>query len=116
MEHPRAKARKAEGLMILPWSIQILGTTLLGHVVHDNSVMICTSSMEEEDFSEKRGADKGKSSQRERAIQRALEIVQETPEIREDRVQAARRALANGTLPLDGATLAERLLQHVRRG
>jgi flagellar biosynthesis anti-sigma factor FlgM len=77
--------------------------------------MVCTSSCDEEDFSARREVDKDKSSQRERVIQRALEIVQEAPDVREDRVQAARRALANGTLPLDGATLAEKLLQHMRR-
>jgi flagellar biosynthesis anti-sigma factor FlgM len=77
--------------------------------------MVCTSSCEEEDFSAKREAGKDKSSQWERLIQRVLEMAQEAPDVREDRVQAVRRALANGTLPLDGATLAEKLLQHVRR-
>jgi len=102
--------------MKLSWSIQALGTTFLGNTVHGRGAMVCASPFEEEDFSAKRKADKDKSSQRERVIQRALEIVQEAPDLREDRVQAARRALANGTLPLDGATLAEKLLQHVRRG
>jgi flagellar biosynthesis anti-sigma factor FlgM len=102
--------------MKLSWSIQTLGTTFPGNMAHGRGAMVCTSPFEEEDFSTKREADKDKPSQRERAIQRALDIVQETPDLREDRVQAARRALANGTLPLDGATLAEKLLQHVRRG
>lgn len=101
--------------MKLLWSIQTLGTTFLGNTAHGSGAMVCTSSCEE-DFSAQSEVDKDKSSQRERVIRRALEIVQDAPDLREDRVQAARRALANGTLPLDGATLAEKLLQHVRRG
>jgi flagellar biosynthesis anti-sigma factor FlgM len=102
--------------MKLSWSIQTFGTAFLGHTAHGSGSMICTSSCEEEDFTAKSEADKDKFSQRERVIRRALEIVQEAPDLREDRVQAARRALADGTLPLDGATLAEKLLQHARRG
>jgi hypothetical protein len=45
------------------------------------------------------------------AIQRAQEIVRDVPEIREDRVRAARRALVQGTLNLHGAVLATTLLQ-----
>jgi flagellar biosynthesis anti-sigma factor FlgM len=102
--------------MKLSRSIQTLGTTFLGNTVHGNGAMACASFCEEGDFSAKRETDTDKSSQWEQVIQRALEIVQEAPDLREDRVQAARRALANGTLPLDGATLAEKLLQYVRRG
>jgi hypothetical protein len=102
--------------MKLSWATQTLSTILLRHVIHDSGAMICSSSREEEDCPQRREADTSNSSKRERVIRRALEIVQEAPEIREDRVQAARRALAHGTLPLDGATLAEKLLQHVRRG
>ena len=50
------------------------------------------------------------SSDRDRAIQRAKQIVEETPEIREDRVAAAKRALQAGTLNLHGEELAEKLL------
>jgi hypothetical protein len=37
-------------------------------------------------------------------------IVDEAPDIRVSRVEAAKRALQNGTLLLHGATLADRLL------
>jgi anti-sigma28 factor (negative regulator of flagellin synthesis) len=47
---------------------------------------------------------------RDRAIQRAKQIVEETPEIREERVAAAKRALQAGTLNLHGEELAEKLL------
>jgi hypothetical protein len=45
------------------------------------------------------------------AIQRAQEIIRDVPEIREDRVRAARRALVQGTLNLNEAVLATKLLQ-----
>ena len=37
--------------------------------------------------------------------------MQETPEIREDRVAAAKLALQNNTLMLEGEALAEKLLE-----
>lgn len=42
----------------------------------------------------------------------AWQVVRTTPECRADRVEAARRALANGTLCLDPHVLAARLVQH----
>lgn len=47
---------------------------------------------------------------RSRDIRYAQEIVQETPEIREERVAAAKLALRNGTLTLRGKDLADKLL------
>ncbi len=41
----------------------------------------------------------------------AKKIVQETPEIREDRVAAAKLALQNNALMLEGEALAEKLLE-----
>ena len=50
------------------------------------------------------------SPNRDRDIQRAKQVVEETPEIREERVAAAKRALKAGKLNLQGADLAEKLL------
>lgn len=65
---------------------------------------------------ENSGADRVELSTEARAIQKAQEVAQNAPEIRQDRVEAARRALENGTLPLDGATLADKLLQQFGQG
>jgi negative regulator of flagellin synthesis FlgM len=46
-----------------------------------------------------------------RDIQRAREVAQGAPEVREDKVEAARRALQSGQLNLKGQDLAEKLLQ-----
>jgi anti-sigma28 factor (negative regulator of flagellin synthesis) len=40
----------------------------------------------------------------------ARKIVHEAPEVREDRIAAAKRALQQGTLTLDASTLADRIL------
>ncbi len=45
-------------------------------------------------------------------IQRATEAVNAAPEIREDRVAAAKEALKNGTLTLQGVDLAEKLFHY----
>ena len=47
-------------------------------------------------------------------IQRARAVAQAAPEVRRAKVEAARRALQEGTLTLDGQALAEKLLQAVR--
>jgi flagellar biosynthesis anti-sigma factor FlgM len=47
-------------------------------------------------------------------IQRARAVAQAAPEVRLAKVEAARRALQEGTLTLDGQALAEKLLQAVR--
>ena len=49
-----------------------------------------------------------------RAMQRARAVAQAAPEIRVAQVAAARRALQEGTLTLDGQALAEKLLQAAR--
>lgn len=50
------------------------------------------------------------SHNRDRDIQRARQVVEETPEIREERVAAAKCALQAGKLNLRGEELAEKLL------
>jgi anti-sigma28 factor (negative regulator of flagellin synthesis) len=47
---------------------------------------------------------------RDRHVQRARRTVEETPEVREERVAAAKRALQAGTLKLRGEELVEKLL------
>ena len=47
-------------------------------------------------------------------IQRARAVAQAAPEVRRAKVEAARRALQEGTLTLDGPALAEKLLEAVR--
>ena len=50
-----------------------------------------------------------------RLIQQLHKAVDETPEVREDRVAAMRRALQNGTLNLRGKDLADKLLDETLR-
>lgn len=46
--------------------------------------------------------------------QRARHLAQHAAEVRADKVEAARRALQQGTLPLSGEDLAAALLRHLR--
>ena len=55
--------------------------------------------------------DRVELSSRARDIQRAREVAHDAPEIRADKVEAARRALQSGDLNLNGKDLADRLLQ-----
>ena len=59
-------------------------------------------------------SDQGELSSQARDIQRAREVVQDAPEVRMDRVEAARRALQSGNLNLNGRDLAEKLLKGAR--
>ena len=63
--------------------------------------------------SEVRTLDKVELSSRARDIQHAREVAQGAPEIREDKVAAARRALQSGNLKLQGQELADKLLRDV---
>ena len=49
-----------------------------------------------------------------RDIQRAREVAQGAPEIRAEKVEAARRAVQSGNLNLKGEDLAEKILQDTR--
>ena len=53
------------------------------------------------------------SEQHALAVQ-AYAVAQAAPEVRVAKVEAARRALQEGTLTLDGPALAEKLLQAIR--
>ena len=59
-------------------------------------------------------SDTGERSSQSPDIQRARAVAQAAPEVRVAKVEAARRALQEGTLTLDGQALAEKLLQAVR--
>ncbi len=69
------------------------------------------SSEELESSNEVSTSDKVELSSQARTIQQVREAAREAPEIREDRVERARQALQNGSLNLQGADLAEKLLQ-----
>ena len=58
-------------------------------------------------------ASAGSEQQHALAVQ-ARAVAQATPEVRVARVEAASRALQEGTLMLDGPALAEKLLEAVR--
>lgn len=55
--------------------------------------------------------DRVELSSRARDIQRAREVAQDAPEVRADKVEAARRAVQSGNLNLKGPDLAEKLLK-----
>jgi negative regulator of flagellin synthesis FlgM len=71
-----------------------------------------TKSTEGKDHSnEVVASDKVELSSQARDIQRAREVAQSAPEVRADKVEAARRALQSGKLNLKGQDLAEKILQ-----
>jgi flagellar biosynthesis anti-sigma factor FlgM len=58
-------------------------------------------------------ADRVGLSSRVRDIQQARDVAQDAPEVRGDKVEAARRAVHSGNLNLKGQALAEKLLQDI---
>jgi flagellar biosynthesis anti-sigma factor FlgM len=73
-----------------------------------------TKSSEDIDHSNEAAAsDKVELSSQARDIQRAREVAQSAPEVRADKVEAARRALQSGKLNLKGQDLAEKILQDI---
>ena len=61
-------------------------------------------------------SDRVELSSQARDIQRAGEVAQNAPEVRTDKVEAARLALQSGNLNLNGADLADKLLQDALPG
>jgi flagellar biosynthesis anti-sigma factor FlgM len=59
-------------------------------------------------------ADKVELSPEARDIQRAREVAHGAPEVREDKVEAARRAVQSGSLNLQGQDLAKKILEETR--
>lgn len=45
------------------------------------------------------------------SAQKALELIEKTPDVRRDRVEEIRKALAEGSLRFDSRSVADRLLQ-----
>jgi flagellar biosynthesis anti-sigma factor FlgM len=58
-------------------------------------------------------ADRVGLSSRVRDIQQARDVAQEAPEVRAEKVEAARRAVHSGSLNVQGQALAEKLLQDI---
>ena len=81
------------------------------NTARSNEVTRTSSSEEAEHSNEIVPADRVELSSQARDIQRAREVAQGAPEIRADRVEAARRAVQSGNLNLKGEDLAEKLLQ-----
>ena len=66
---------------------------------------------DKENSNEVAASDKVELSSQARDIQRAREVAQGAPEVRADKVEAARRALQSGKLNLKGQDLAEKILK-----
>ena len=79
--------------------------------VRSNEASRPKASEDIEHSNEVAASDKVELSPQARDIQRAREVVQDAPEIRADKVEAARRALQSGDLNLEGRDLAEKLLR-----
>lgn len=80
------------------------------HAVRSTPVLRTGAAAGVERSSGASAADKVELSVQARDLQRAQELAQEAPEVREERVEEARRALQNGTLTLSGRALAESIL------
>ena len=81
------------------------------NAVRGNEVSRTKSSEDVENSNEVAASDKVELSSQARDIQRAREVAYGAPEVRADKVEAARRALQSGNLNLQGQDLAEKLLQ-----
>jgi flagellar biosynthesis anti-sigma factor FlgM len=81
------------------------------NTTRSNEVTRTKSSKDVENNNEVAVSDRVDLSAQARDIQRAREVAQGAPEIRADKVEAARRAVQSGNLKLKGEDLAERLLQ-----
>ena len=81
------------------------------NTARSNEASRIKSSEDVDNSSEVAASDKVELSAQARDIQRAREVAQGAPEVREDKVEAARRAVQSGNLNLKGQDLAEKLLQ-----
>src|SRR5215471_1247093 len=81
------------------------------NAARSNEASRTKASEDIDNSSEVAASDKVELSSQARDIQRAREVAQGAPEIRADKVEAARRALQSGKLNLKGQDLAEKLLQ-----
>lgn len=81
------------------------------NVVRSNDVSRTKSPEDVDNSNEVVPSDRVELSPQARDIQRAREVAQDAPEVRIDKVEAARRAVQSGNLNLKGEDLAEKLLQ-----
>ena len=81
------------------------------NVVRSNEAARTKPSEDVDNSNEVAASDRVELSSQARDIQRAREVAQGAPEVRDDKVEAARRALQSGKLNLKGQDLAEKLLQ-----
>ena len=81
------------------------------NTARSNEVAGTKSSKDVEKGNEAVASDRVDLSAQARDIQRAREVAQGAPEVLEDKVEAARRAVQSGNLNLKGPDLAENLLQ-----
>ena len=84
--------------------------------VRSNEASRTKASEDIDNSNEVAASDKVELSSQARDIQRAREVAQGAPEIRADKVEAARRALQSGKLNLKGQDLAEKLLKDTLPG
>jgi len=81
------------------------------NAVRSNEASRTKTSEDIEHSNEVAASDKVELSSQARDIQRAREVAKSAPEVRADKVEAARRALQSGKLNLKGQDLAEKILQ-----
>ena len=81
------------------------------NTVRSNEASRTKASEDVENSNEVAASDRVELSSQARDIQRAREVAQDAPEVRTDKVEAARRAVQSGNLNLNGQDLAEKLLQ-----
>ena len=81
------------------------------HVVRSSEAGRAESPEDVEHSNEVTASDKVELSSQARDIQRAREVAQGAPEVREDKVEEARRALHSGKLNLKGQDLAEKIMK-----
>ena len=81
------------------------------NAVRSNDVSRTKSPENIDDSKEVAPSDRVELSPRARDIQRAREVAQGAPEVRADKIEAARRAVQSGDLNLKGEDLAEKLVE-----
>jgi len=86
------------------------------NTVRSNEVSRTKSTENVDNSNEVAASDRVELSSQARDIQRAREVAQGAPEVRADKVEAARRAVQSGNLNLKGQDLADKLLQDTLPG
>jgi negative regulator of flagellin synthesis FlgM len=81
------------------------------NVVRSNDVSRTKSPEDIDNSNEVAPSDQVELSPQARDIQRAREVAQGAPEVRANKVEAARRAVQSGDLNLKGEDLAEKLVE-----